>query len=148
PASFTYDGLPHSLAATGLPSGTTVSYSNNGQTEAGTYTVTATVTGADYNDFSADAVLTIDKAAITGVTFVPASFTYDGLPHSLAATGLPSGTTVSYSNNGQTEAGTYTVTATVTGADYNDFSADAVLTVNQLAITGVTFVPASFTYDG
>ena len=51
----------------------------------------------------------------TGVALNDGSFTYDGEEHSLSVSGtIPDGTQVAYENNGQTDAGEYTVTATLT----------------------------------
>ena len=61
--TFTYDGEPHSLAIQGtLPDGTEVTYQNNGKTDAGEYTVTATLSKAGYKTLGLSAVLTIEKA--------------------------------------------------------------------------------------
>uniref|UniRef100_UPI001CF83D1D FG-GAP-like repeat-containing protein n=1 Tax=Penaeicola halotolerans TaxID=2793196 RepID=UPI001CF83D1D len=131
-ASFTYDGTEKSLAITGaLPTGTTVSYANNGRTDAGTQEVTATITGANYTTLVLTADLTITPATITGITFEDASFTYDGTEKSLAITGaLPTGTSVSYANNGRTDVGTQEVTATITGSNYTTLvlTADLMIT--------------------
>ncbi len=148
--SFTYDGIEKSLAITGtLPTGTTVSYTNNGRTDAGTQEVTATITGANYTTLVLTADLEITPATITGITFEDASFTYDGIEKFLAITGtLPTGTTVSYTNNGRTDAGTQEVTATITGANYTTLVLTADLEITPATITGITFEDASFTYDG
>ena len=53
---------------------------------------------------------------MSGVTFADATFAYDGEAHSILIQGdLPEGVEVSYEGNGQTEPGTYTVTAHFTG---------------------------------
>ena len=62
-----YDGKEHSLAVSGaLPAGVSVSYSGNGKTAAGTYTVTATFTGdANHESVgSMSATLVIEKATV------------------------------------------------------------------------------------
>ena len=218
--TFTYDGEAHSLAVTSLPEGATVEYANNGQINAGKYTVTATVSQDNYNDkvltadlvinkaeavITADAVqtftydgdvkivdaslnhsetaliytpaqgftnagnykiivsseetdnylptskevsLVIEKAEITGVTFTGNTFTYDGTEHSISIAGLPEGATVEYANNGHINAGTYTVTATVSQENYNDkvLTADLVIDKAEAVITADAV--QTFTYDG
>src|SRR5690606_41850127 len=69
-----------SLAIAGnLPTGVTVSYANNGQVNAGEYTVTATIDGGrNYEDQALTAELTIKKATLTGIIFQDAAYTYDG----------------------------------------------------------------------
>lgn len=59
-----YDGKTHSLQATGVPDGVTVTYDGNGQFIAGTYTVTAKFTGDDQHEAipNKEAKLTIEKA--------------------------------------------------------------------------------------
>src|SRR5699024_9236073 len=81
----------------------------------------------------------IKKATITGITFEDARFTYDGMAKSLAVTGaLPTGTSVSYTNNDQTEAGTYSVTANIDGGNnYEnlDLAAELMITKASLIVT-------------
>lgn len=57
---------------------------------------------------------------ISGVTFVDATFEYDGEEHSISVKNLPSGVTVTYSGNDQTEPGTYYVTAKLVDSDGNE----------------------------
>ena len=58
-------------------------------------------------------------AEFTDILFENETVTYDGEPHSLAVRGtLPEGTDVDYQNNGKTDAGTYTVTATLSKEGY------------------------------
>ncbi len=218
--TFTYDGTGHSIYVTGLPEGATVVYENNDQVNAGTYTVTATVSQDNYNDKVLTADITIDKAAatitadatqtftydgtlknitaslnheetaltyspaqgytsagtyaitisaeetanylptskdvslvienaeITGVTFTGDTFTYDGTGHSIYVTGLPEGATVVYENNDQVNAGTYTVTATVSQDNYNDKVLTADITIDKAAATITADATQTFTYDG
>ena len=157
-ATYTYDGGEKSLAISGtLPSGVTVTYTNNGHTNAGTYTVTASFTGnANYNDIAdMTATLTINKATydMSGVLFNDAAYTYDGSEKTLVITGtLPSGVTVSYTTNSLTNAGSLEVTASFTGnANYNAIAdMTATLTINKATydMSGVSFEDASYTYDG
>jgi gliding motility-associated-like protein len=148
--SFVFDGTAKSLAITGtLPSGTTVAYSNNSQTNVGTQVATATISGANYTDLVLTANLAISPATITGLTFTGNSFVYDGTAKSLAITGtLPSGTTVAYSNNSQTNVGTQVATATISGANYTSLVLTANLTVTPATITGITLASNSFVFDG
>ncbi|GBU24516.1 hypothetical protein R83H12_01149 [Fibrobacteria bacterium R8-3-H12] len=126
-ASLTYDGQPHSIFISGtLHSGVSVSYTGNGQTNAGEYTVTATFDVADpatHNVPTAmTAMLKIEKASydMTGIAFADKTATYNGAAHSIYIGGtLPSGVTVSYTGNEQTEIGQHIVTATFAVADLN-----------------------------
>ncbi|WP_313377204.1 MBG domain-containing protein [Chishuiella sp.] len=72
--------------------------------------------------------LEISKATISGISFSDNSFEYDGSSKSLSIIGtLPTGATVSYTNNNQTNAGTYLVTANIDGGvNYEGF----ILTAN------------------
>lgn len=130
-ASFTYDGEPHSLSVSGtLPSGAEVSYQGNAQVNAGEYTVTATLTHEEYNTKELSATLTIVKADFSGIAFEGDTVLYDGEAHSLQISGsLPEGTKVSYTNNDQTEAGEYTVTAVLTNPNYNTLTLTATLRI-------------------
>ncbi len=210
--TFIYDGTPHSIFITGLSEGATVTYADNGQISAGTYTVTATVSQENYNDkvltadlvinkaealITAEAIqtttydgsvknveatlnhsetelmyapaqgytdagtykvtvaseetdnylsafkevsLVIENAEITGVAFEEDTytFTYDGTEHSIFVTSLPEGATVTYENNGKTNAGTYTVTATVSRENYDDKVLTAILVIDKAA-QNITF---------
>ena len=64
-ATVTFDGKPHSLQATGVPEGVTVTYEGNSQFIAGTYIVTAKFTGDSQHETIPDmeAQLTIEKAS-------------------------------------------------------------------------------------
>jgi gliding motility-associated-like protein len=148
--SFVYDGTTHSLAIAGtLPVGTSVTYTNNARTDVGTQTVTATITGSNYEDLILTATLTITPAEMEGITFGNGSFVYDGTAHSLAIVGtLPAGTSVAYTNNSRTDVGTQTVTATITGSNYEDLILTASLTITPATVTGITFDDDSFVYDG
>ncbi|MDO5608446.1 MAG: MBG domain-containing protein [Capnocytophaga sp.] len=127
--TFVYDGTPKSLSVENLPQGVTVSYQNNGKTEAGTHEVTATLSGQNYNELVLKATVTITKATISDVIFENKTFVYDGTPKSLSVENLPQGVTVSYQNNGKTEAGTHEVTATLSGQNYNELVLKATLTI-------------------
>ncbi len=154
--SVAYDGNAHSLEATNLPDGVTVTYIGNNQTNVGTYTVLAVFSGdsANYNPIAnMTATLTINKASydMSQVVFTDKSVAYDGNAHSLEATNLPDGVTVTYIGNNQTNVGTYTVLAVFSGdsANYNPIAnMTATLTVTQNAVRGVTFDSRTVTYDG
>ncbi|GBU24229.1 hypothetical protein R83H12_00857 [Fibrobacteria bacterium R8-3-H12] len=120
--SLTYTGEPQSILISGtLPAGVTVSYTGNGQTainETG-YAVTATFAGdtANYEPIPPlTATMIINNKQtydLAGITFADKTAVYDGTPQSILISGtLPDGVTVSYTGNGQTAVGTYTITAT------------------------------------
>src|SRR3546814_16036330 len=75
------------MIAGNLPEGTTVAYTGNSRTDAGTQEVTATITGNNYNDLVLTADLTITKATTTGITLEDGSFVYDGAAKALALAG-------------------------------------------------------------
>ncbi|WP_313386656.1 MBG domain-containing protein, partial [Chishuiella sp.] len=85
--------------------------------------------------------LEITKATISGINFSDNSFVYDGSPKSLSIVGsLPSGATVSYTNNNQTNAGRYLVTASIDGGvNYEDFTLTANLEITKATISGINF---------
>jgi hypothetical protein len=149
---FGYDGSTKSLAISGtLPAGASVTYTGNGQSELGEYEVVASIDGGtNYNDLELTATLTITEGTIPGITFADGYFVYDGSAKSIYISGeLPQGSTVSYSNNGQTEAGTYVVTATISGGElYNDLELSASLTIAKAQIQDLVFADGIFTYDG
>ena len=150
----TYDGTAQTIEVVNLPQGATVSYSpSNSYTNAGMYPVTATVSAPDFDTITLSATLTIDKATydMSKVVFENKSVTYDGTTHSLEATNLPDGVTVTYQNNEQVNAGSYMVTACFAG-DEENYNAiankTATLTIVPSDIKGITFAGKTVTYDG
>jgi len=154
----TYDGKVHSLAISGtIPNEVTVSYVNNGKTNASTYNVTATFsceTGNYTVPENISAQLIIKKAIVTGISFEDKTFTYNGEKRSIEISGtLPNEVTVSYVNNGKINASTYSVTATFsceTGNYIVPEDMTAVLTIKKAVydMSNVTFENKSVTYDG
>lgn len=150
----TYNGSAQSIEVANLPQGATVAYSpSNTCTNAGIYPVTATVSAPNFDTVTLSATLTINKASydMSQVVFDNKSVAYDGNAHSLEATNLPDGVTVTYIGNNQTNVGTYTVLAVFSGdsANYNPIvNMTATLTITQNAVQGVTFASRTVTYDG
>ncbi|MFI3329327.1 MAG: MBG domain-containing protein [bacterium] len=145
----TYDGQSHSLVVAGDVSGFDVEYSNNNKTDAGVYKVSVVISKEGYKTLRLEATLTIEKAVITGVSFNNAQTTYDNNEVVLNVEGtLPTGVTVSYTNNKGTNAGVYDATATLTGANYETLELNATLTIAKATITGVTFSDLSVNVDG
>ena len=122
-----YDRTRHKLEIQGtLPTGVTVSYRNNEHVDAGEYKAIADFTVADTVNYapieSKTATLTIEKAKydMSSVHFNGIHTTYDGSEKKIAIEGtLPTGLTVSYADNGATDAGIYSVTAKFTTEDEN-----------------------------
>ena len=155
---FIYDGTPKSLYISGdLPNDITVSYEGNGQIAAGEYTITAKFTAPEHYGTlpNLTATLTITKATydMSRVVFENDTVTYDGQEHSITATNLPEGVTVTYEGNGKVNAGTYTVTAHFTGDTVNHNSIpnkSVTLTISKATydMSGVTFGDVTLEYDG
>ena len=145
----TYDGNEHSVEIEGtLPEGAIVNYTGNKATNAGTYTASAKLECAGYNTKTLTATILINKADITGITLSDLTVTYDGSEHKVEVEGnLPAGTTVTYTSNKATNAGTYPVTAVLECANYNTKTLTATLVINKADITGITFSGKSVEYD-
>ena len=116
-----------------------VNYTNN--INAGIAKIT--VTGKGNYTGTVTANFTIKKATydMKNVKFVDLSITYDGKAHSIIASGLPKGVKVSYSGNGKTTVGKYTVTAKFTGdiINYNAIQdKKAILNINAKEISKTT----------
>lgn len=193
----TYNGESHSITASNLPKGVSVTYENNGKVNVGTYTITAKFTG-DSKNYEAipnkTATLKIEKVNVekplqdntsfvyngkgqtyavvenscydingnkqtdagnytviislkdknnyqwknktteditysfkinkatydmSSVKFENRTVTYNGESHSITASNLPKGVSVTYENNGKVTVGTYTITAKFTGDNKN-----------------------------
>jgi fibronectin type 3 domain-containing protein len=150
--TFTYDGTPKATTATTDPAGLAVDLTYDGSatapTDAGSYAVTATVTDANYVG-SATGTLTIAKAT-AGVTLGTLTFTYDGTPKAASATTAPAGLAVNLTYDGSatapTNAGSYTVAATVNSANYTG-SATGTLTIAKATAT-IALSPLAQVYDG
>jgi len=136
---FVYDGTEKTITVTGeLPTGAQVQYTANKATNVGVYNATAVLSGANYNTLTLTATLTITKANITGITFSDKTLEYNGEQQFIAISGeLPEGVTVTYENNGKTYAGTYTVTVTITGDNYNTLVLTATLTIKPTSEGGL-----------
>ena len=157
---FVYNGLAQTYTLASNDLFYTISGDSLTQTNAGTYTITASLINPDYCqwDDGSEGDLTytfvISKATydMSGVVFTGKTVTYNGQVHALEATNLPAGVTVSYENNNQTNAGDYTVTANFVGnANYNDIASQTAQLVIEKAtydMSGVAFVDQTVTYTG
>ncbi len=168
--SVSYDGNPKSIEITGtLPSGVSVSYSGNGQTNPGTYSVTAHFTGDSTNYLlipNKTATLTINKAVIKGNLSIAGTPTYGQVLTAVASLTNTETPTYQWKRNGVAISGatgtTYTlvtadigtaitVTATATGANYQgtkDSAATTAVAKATYAMGGITFSNYAMTYDG
>ena len=148
--TFNYDGQVHSIYVSGAPSFANVTYTNNEKTDVGTYIVTATIKATNYETMIKTATLTITGKQITGVTLEDKEFQYDGKSHSLDVMGeIPLGVSVTYSNNGKTNSGSYTVTAKLSGAGYETLILTATLTITPIELVDSGyFASRAYIYDG
>ena len=86
---------------------------------------------------------------INGISFVDATYTYDGKQKTVEISGdLPDGVKVIYSSNSGTDAGTYNATATISGEGYKTKVLTAKLTIQKANIDGVRFDSYTGTYNG
>ncbi|MFD2826406.1 MBG domain-containing protein [Leeuwenhoekiella polynyae] len=129
--TFTYNGSEHKVSASLNHDETELVYTpQQGYTAAGTYTVMVKASATtNYLAASKEVSLQINNAEITGVSFTNDVVTYDGKAHGVYVKNLSEGATVTYDNNEQTEAGTYTVTATISQENFRDkvFTAELVI---------------------
>ncbi|WP_297338576.1 MBG domain-containing protein, partial [Algoriphagus sp.] len=146
--SFVFDGSEKFLVITGdLPAGTSVAYTNNVRTNVGSQEVTATISGSNFETLVLTADLTITLAEVEGITFEDESFVFDGTEKSLAITGdLPEETSVEYSNNSRIDVGLQTVTATITGGNYEELLLTAELTITPATLSITAEANQSKTY--
>ena len=158
---FVRSGEAYSIFIAGkLPGGVSVSYTGNGQSGTGRYTVTASFAVADpdnYNaipDMTADIVIEPKPEDLFGVLFEDVTVICDGSKHSIYISGAPLayGVTVTYEGNGQTEIGVHTVVAKfyIDGEYIEGADKTAILTIehpNPL-LSHIVFEGATFTADG
>lgn len=110
-----YDGHEHEIVIGGkLPEGADVAYENNKATNSGEYTAKATITAKGYETLTLTAKLKINKINydMSNARWdYEDEFTYNGTEHKVEIIGLPQGVTAQYTNNKNTNAGSYTATA-------------------------------------
>lgn len=87
------------------------------------------------------------KGTLTGVTFHPQSFIYDGQPKSIEVSNLPSGATVEYTGNKVTDTGEHTVTALVKKENYEDLTLTAKIVITP-AKMNFELIDKEVFYDG
>ena len=143
----TYDGSPQPVIVTTSPANlpTTVTYagSSTPPTNAGTYTVTASVFDPIHTGSASD-TLVIEKApAIATITGL--SQLYDGSQKSVTVTTSPPGRdyTLTYhgTSSAPTAVGDYTVVATITDPNYSGTSTRTFSITNNLTVdSGQTFI--------
>ncbi len=162
-----YDGEAHLPTVNGkdFPDGSDVIFLQNGHifsgaTDAGEYDLTARLIlpspyYVEKNDVPVK--LTVRKKTIDmrDVSFPNATYTYDGTEKSIEITGdLPSGVSVSYTNNKGTDAGVYRAVANFEPPDkknYNEIlSMEATLDIRKrfINISSCGFDDCTVTYDG
>jgi len=158
----TYNGEVQNLYITNenlLPTGVTVSYENNGNINAGTYEVIAKFISNNINYEPIEdkkATITIKKASytLTGIYLDSDSVAYDGKPHYLYYSGtLPQGVSFEgYVDNGQVNAGVYTVQAKFTYRDANNYEpitpVTGILEITKSDLTSITFADKTVEYSG
>src|SRR5690606_30609702 len=104
-------------------------------TDSGVYTVQIqSAESANYLASESNITLSILPAKQEGITYNDSSHVYNGEVWNLSVSELPSDVEegnidIIYDNNGQTEAGMYTVTATVKRSNYEDLILQAILTI-------------------
>lgn len=148
----TYDGAPKNVTTTTAPAGLAVTVTYNGSatppTNAGSYTVAATVTQANYIG-SASGTLVIAKAPAS-IALGALAPTYDGTPKNVTTTTSPAGLPLVVTYNGSatapTNAGAYAIAATINHANYVG-SAAGTLTIAK-ATASIDLAPLVQVYNG
>jgi hypothetical protein len=140
----TYTGSPLSPTVATVPSGLSFTLSGAPDTNAGSYPVTATVTDPNYQG-TASGTFTINKAAAT-VTLGNLTQTYTGSALTPTATTSPTNLNITWTNAPDTNAGSYSVTATVNDPNYQG-SGTGTFTINQAPLI-ITASSGSMTYGG
>lgn len=94
--------------------------------KAGLSKITATVGG-----ITASCEVLVSNKTFENLVLESQTYIYDGTAKNLTISNLPHGAEVIYQNNGQTEAGVYIVTATVSMPDYNTVTLKEKLIINK-----------------
>jgi cyclophilin family peptidyl-prolyl cis-trans isomerase len=130
----TFNNTPRAATATTTPAGLAVDYTYDGfstaPTNAGSYTVVATINDSNYSG-TTSGTLAIAKAT-AGLVLNGLLQTYDGSPKAVSATTTPSGLTVSITYDGlataPTNHGSYVIAASINDANYSG-TASGTLTI-------------------
>lgn len=146
--TFNYDGKEHSIYVKGAPDFATVTYSNNGKVDVGTYSVEAKIRANGYISKILYATLKIKGMKFEGISFKDLTVDYDSKPHTIEATGVPDFATVEYSGGNKISIGEYRVSATISAKNYETLTLYATLTIKGKQFTGITFKDQDFAYDG
>ncbi|HKP37651.1 MAG TPA: carbohydrate-binding protein [Pyrinomonadaceae bacterium] len=144
----TFNGSAKTATATTTPdglSGVSITYDGSATppTNAGTYTVVASLTNNNYSASNATGTLTVAKASAT-ISLSNLSFTYDGTPKAATAVTNPAGVAgLSLLYNGSTNApvnvGSYSVVASLVNGNYTAADVTGTLTIAiPVPATGVS----------
>jgi len=147
-----YDGTAKSITVTTIPPGLTFDLTYDGlinaPTNAGTYTVIATVDDMNYQG-SATNTLVVSKASVT-VTLGNLNQTYDGMAKSVTVSTAPLNfavvLTYDGSTNAPTNAGNYTIIATVDEPNYQGGATNTLIV--SKAAASVSLGNLNQTYNG
>ena len=131
----TYDGEAHSLEVEGNTEGCEIVYTNNGKTEVGEYTVTATVTKEGYETLTLTGKLTIEAAEEPTPEFKDKTVKYNGGAQVIEVSGVPEGAVVEYDCNEYTKPGVYEVKAVVKIDGQDDIELTATFTIEKARLT-------------
>ncbi len=97
--------------------------------QAALYTVGEHTITVTYQDKSFTATINVRLHTFDEAVLESAEHIYDGSTYSLEVTGVPEGTEIAYTGNGQSEAGEHTVTATLTKQYYETKTLTATLNI-------------------
>lgn len=147
-----YNGNPQHATATTTPAGLDVTFTYNGSstppTDIGTYNVNATVDDKNYKG-SGTGTLIIEEGA-ANITLDNLNTVYNGSQQSAKVTTSPPGLSYDITYNGSTSAptnaGSYTVKATITEPNYSG-SATGTMIISK-ATANITLANLTATYDG
>lgn len=143
----TYDGASKTVSVTTSPPGLQVAATYDGSpgapVNAGAYAVNLAVNDPNYDGTAADTLFVGKAAAVIALGNLAA--VYDGTPKAPTATTSPAGLDVNLAYNGSpaapSEIGAYTVTATVTDANYEGSAAGTfVIGLESPAVNGAALV--------
>jgi uncharacterized protein with FMN-binding domain len=143
--SQTYTGNPLTPGATTVPAGLNVTLSGAPQTNAGSYPVTATINDGNYQG-STTGTFVIAMATPT-ITLGNLTQTYTGGPLTPSAVTVPAGLNVVFTGVPQTNAGSYSVTGTVSDPNATSASASGTFVIAK-ATAPITFSGLNTTFNG
>lgn len=166
---YTGEELHHSGDLRGMiPIGSTITYSDEEDgtygdvpcwVDLGSYTIYWKITNPNYHDKTGTGTFNITKPPLHGISLDNVEVDYDGEPHTVGEIegDIPDGSIITWGEDNEdfsdekpsyVDAGSYVIYFMITNDEYRDYVDSAILTINKIAMEGLTVSDIEVDYDG